>query len=132
MKRDSVLIVDDDAVFLDALATVLNQRFRVIKATSGESAVQILAQDPPDAIVLDVMMSYPSEGYDLARMLKGREPTSQIPIVLLTGVTKMFEARSQVEGSWMECESFMTKPPDFDELIQTLENLIARSRAPQP
>jgi DNA-binding response OmpR family regulator len=129
MASDTVLIVDDDTVFLEALAAVLSKKFRVQKATNGEAAVRVLSEDPPDVIVLDVMMSYPSEGYDLARMLKGRDATSRIPIILLTGVSKVFEARSQVDGSWMECESFMTKPPNFDELMQTIDNLITRSRS---
>lgn len=124
MALKTVLIVDDDTVFLEALSAVLSRDYDVIQATTGESAVEVLAERIPDAIVLDVMMSYPSEGYDLARLLKTRDATSQVPIIMLTGVSKMFEARSRVEGSHMDCDSFMTKPPDFDKLLSTIRSLV--------
>ncbi|MCP4900414.1 MAG: response regulator [bacterium] len=129
MARRTVLIVDDDPVFLEALSAVLKNEYEVLQATTGEDAVGTLAEQRPDLIVLDVMMSYPSEGYDLARMLKNREATSRIPIIMLTGVSKMFEARSRVEGSYMDCDSFMTKPPDFDKLRETINSLIERTEA---
>jgi DNA-binding response OmpR family regulator len=127
MARKTVLIVDDDTVFLEALTAVLTSEYEVLRATTGEGAVETIAQHRPDVIVLDVMMSYPSEGYDLARMLKTREATSKIPIIMLTGVSKVFEARSRVEGSWMAGDCFMTKPPDFKKLLSTIQTLIERA-----
>ncbi len=81
----------------------------------------ILAEDPPDLIILDVMLTYPSEGYDLAATLKKNPETSAIPIIILTGVSRLFEVRSRLEKSWVDVESFHTKPPDFGKLIETIE-----------
>jgi CheY-like chemotaxis protein len=125
MDRSTILLVDDDAVLVEALRAVLEQRYKVRTAYSGEEAVASVAEELPDLIILDVMMSYLSEGYDLAAMFRKGERTSHIPIVILTGVDRMFEARSRLEQSWVEVESFMTKPPDFDKLHDTIENLLA-------
>lgn len=124
MERPIILLVDDDAVFVDALSAVLQREYEVRTAASGEEAVASLAVQLPDLIILDVMMSYLSEGYDLAAMLKKNERTAAIPIVILTGVDKTFEVRSRLEQTWMDVEAFMTKPPDFAKLMSTIASLL--------
>jgi CheY-like chemotaxis protein len=125
MDRPTILLVDDDAVFVDALSAVLQQEYHVTTAASGEDAVASLAENLPDLIILDVMMSYLSEGYDLAAMLKKNPRTAQVPIVILTGVERTFEIRSRLEQTWVDVEAFMTKPPDFAKLMATIASLLA-------
>jgi CheY-like chemotaxis protein len=127
MDRPTILLVDDDAVFVEALSAVLQQEYHVTTAASGEDAVTSLAEDLPDLIILDVMMSYLSEGYDLAAMLKKNPRTAQVPIVILTGVERTFEIRSRLEQTWVDVEAFMTKPPDFAKLMATIASLLAAS-----
>ncbi len=121
MTQSKVLLVDDDPVFVDALTAVLATRYDVRSAADGEEAMAILSEDRPDLIVLDVMLTYPSEGYDLAATLKKNPDTAEIPIVILTGVSRIFEVRSRLEKNWVDVESFHTKPPDFGTLIETIE-----------
>lgn len=121
MTRKSILLVDDDPVFVEALTAVLATRYDVRSAADGEEAMAALTEDRPDLIVLDVMLTYPSEGYDLAAILKKNPDTADIPIVILTGVSRIFEVRSRLEKSWVDVESFHTKPPDFGKLIETIE-----------
>lgn len=121
MTRNSILLVDDDPVFVEALTAVLATRYDVRSAADGEEAMAALTEDRPDLVVLDVMLTYPSEGYDLAAILKKNPDTADIPIVILTGVSRIFEVRSRLEKSWVDVESFHTKPPDFGKLIETIE-----------
>jgi len=121
VTRNSILLVDDDPVFVEALTAVLATRYDVRSAADGEEAMAALTEDRPDLIVLDVMLTYPSEGYDLAAMMKKNPDTADIPIVILTGVSRIFEVRSRLEKSWVDVESFHTKPPDFGKLIETIE-----------
>jgi len=121
VTRNSILLVDDDPVFVEALTAVLATRYDVRSAADGEEAMAALTEDRPDLVVLDVMLTYPSEGYDLAAILKKNPDTADIPIVILTGVSRIFEVRSRLEKSWVDVESFHTKPPDFGKLIETIE-----------
>jgi CheY-like chemotaxis protein len=130
MPSPTILLVDDDAVFVEAMKAVLEQRYRVLTAHNGEAAVAAVAEELPDLIILDVMMDYLSEGYDLAAMFKKNERTAHIPIIILTGVDRMFEARSRLEQTWVDVESFMTKPPDFASLHTTIESLLGARVAP--
>ncbi len=129
MGQALILLVDDDPVFVDALSAVLATRYEVRTAADGEEALARIAEQRPDLIVLDVMLTYQSEGYDLAATLKRNPDTAAIPIVILTGVSRVFEARSRLEKSWVEVESFLTKPPDFDTLLATIEHHLARVQA---
>jgi len=128
MERPTILLVDDDTLLLEALRAVLEQHYNVRTATGGEEAVAAVAETPPDLIILDVMMSYLSEGYDLAAMFRRGERTAHIPIMILTGVDRMFESRSRLEQSWVEVEAFLTKPPDFAILHDTIESLLAAKK----
>ncbi|PWB79046.1 MAG: hypothetical protein C3F15_00370 [Holophagae bacterium] len=128
MERPTILLVDDDTLLLEALRAVLEQHYNVRTATGGEEAVAAVAETPPDLIILDVMMSYLSEGYDLAAMFRKGERTAHIPIMILTGVDRMFESRSRLEQSWVEVEAFLTKPPDFATLHDTIESLLAAKK----
>jgi CheY-like chemotaxis protein len=121
VAQPTILLVDDDPVFLDALSAVLATRYDVRTAADGEEAMASLTADRPDLIVLDVMLTYPSEGYDLAATLKKNPETADIPIIMLTGVNRVFEIRSRLEKSWVDVEGFHTKPPDFGQLIETIE-----------
>ena len=124
MERPTILLVDDDAVFVDALKAVLASDYEVRTAYSGEGAVASIAERTPDLIILDVMMSYLSEGYDLAAMLKKGDKTAHIPILILTGVERTFEVRSRLEQTWVDADAFMTKPPDFGKLRSTIASLL--------
>ena len=124
MAQPTILLVDDDPVFVDALSAVLTTRYGVRSAADGEEAMAILTADRPDLIILDVMLTYPSEGYDLAATLKKNPDTTDIPIIILTGVSRLFEVRSRLEKSWVDVESFHTKPPDFGKLLDTIEKYI--------
>jgi CheY-like chemotaxis protein len=128
MDRPTILLVDDDTLLLEALRAVLEQHYNVRTATGGEEAVAAVAETPPDLIILDVMMSYLSEGYDLAAMFRKGERTAHIPIMILTGVDRMFESRSRLEQSWVEVEAFLTKPPDFAVLHDTIESVLAAKK----
>jgi CheY-like chemotaxis protein len=127
LPEHTLLLVDDDPVFVNALTAVLKTRYRIRSAADGEEAVASIAEDPPDLIVLDVMLTYPSEGYDLAATLKKNPDTAHIPIVLLTGVSHVFEVRSRLEKSWVDVESFHTKPPDFVKLIETIDTQLGKA-----
>jgi CheY-like chemotaxis protein len=120
------LLVDDDPVFVDAMTAVLSKRYDTRSAADGEEAMTSLLEHRPDLILLDVMLTYPSEGYDLAATLKKDPETAGIPIIMLTGVNRVFEIRSRLEKGWVDVEAFLTKPPDFETLFETIEKHLHR------
>jgi CheY-like chemotaxis protein len=125
MGQESVLLVDDDAIFVEAVSAVLETRYRVRSASNGTEAFQRIEEDKPDLIVLDVMMDYMSEGFDVAKKLRQDSATASIPIIMLTGVDQAYNYRMEVDESWVPCDRYLAKPVSPDKLLAEVESLLA-------
>jgi putative two-component system response regulator len=86
-RKPTILCVDDTPVNLFLLVELLKGTYRVKTATNGAHALQIVAANPPDLILLDVMMP-DMDGYEVCRRLKGEEITGKIPVLFLTAKTQ--------------------------------------------
>lgn len=121
-----ILMVDDDPVFHAALEAILSTRYEVRRAANGTEALASVAASHPDLILLDVMMDHLSEGFDVARTLKGDEATRHIPIVMLSGVDDVYNVRMEIHESWVPYERFLVKPVPPDELLATIDEVLRR------
>ena len=83
--RPRVLLVDDSAEYRDLYALMLEQTASVVTASSGEDALALVATEPIDAIVLDVMMPG-LDGWQTCERLKADPATSGIPVIMLTSL----------------------------------------------
>lgn len=123
-KRKEVLVVDDDPVFREALSAVLETRYTVRTASNGKEALEEVGKGHPDLIILDVMMDYLSEGFDVARTLRTNDDTKSIPIIMLTAVDQMYNYRLEVDESWVPCERYFEKPTSPERLLEEAKALI--------
>ena len=105
-KKYTLLIVDDAPENIDVLRMILSDSYIVKAATSGQMALKIVALQPPDLILLDVVMPGVS-GYEVCRQLKENDATRDIPVIFVT-------ARSDVEDEALGFEfggaDYITKP----------------------
>jgi CheY-like chemotaxis protein len=125
MRQKTVLLVDDDAIFREAVSVVLESRYRVETAGSGSEALACIGEEQPDLVVLDVMMDHLAEGFEVAQTLRSGTETASIPIILLTGVDQVFHRRMRVDESSMPCDRYLEKPVDPIDLLQTVEELLS-------
>ena len=124
MERKTVLITDDDEVFVEALSAVLESRYTVRTASNGKEALASVEEVRPDLIILDVMMDYLSEGFDVARKLRTNPETEKIPIVMLTGVDQAYNYRMETDESWVPCDRYFEKPIAPEKLLAEIQALI--------
>jgi CheY-like chemotaxis protein len=124
MARKNVLLVDDDEVFVSALTVILESRYRIRSASNGTEALQKIREERPDLIILDVMMDYMSEGFDVARKLRTEPATNSIPLIMLTGVDRMYDYRMEMDESWAPRDRYLEKPVEPDVLLAEVEALI--------
>jgi two-component system, chemotaxis family, response regulator PixH len=116
----TILVVEDTQTDAEVLAGTLRQGgFIAITVTSSEAAKEKIAQQQPDAIVLDVVLPGIS-GFELCRELKGNPHTSKIPIVLCS--TKDGEM-DKFWGMKQGASSYLTKPVNPEELLRTVKFL---------
>ncbi len=124
MESKTILLVDDDEIFVEAVSAVLEGRYRVLTAANGTEGLARAREEHPDLIVLDVMMDHLSEGFDVARSLRTDPETAGIPIIMLTGVDQVYNVRLEVDESWVPCEKYLEKPIAPDDLLAHVAELI--------
>ena len=116
-----VLIVDDERHYRELLEVLLTaEGYRLTLATSGEQAIATLASDPPDLILLDVMM-VGLDGYQTTDAIKGNTATRNIPIIL---VTALDNRAARLRGLTAGAEDILSKPVDRFELCARVRNLL--------
>ena len=122
----TILIVDDDAGSRDALAPLLqDEGYSTLSAANGKQALAIVAQNPPDLILLDVVMD-DLDGYAVAAAIKANPATASIPIIMITG----HDGRgSHVIALNTGAEAFVTKPIDMPVLSLRIRNLLRLAQA---
>ncbi|MEE2717427.1 MAG: response regulator [SAR324 cluster bacterium] len=107
MTKPTLLAVEDEEDILEVLRYNLEQEgYRVAGALSGEEAQRLIRSEPPDLILLDLMLPGLG-GLDLCRILKQNEKTRHIPIIMLTAKS---EESDVVAGLEMGAEDYVTKP----------------------
>jgi CheY-like chemotaxis protein len=120
-KNHIILVVDDqnDNLMLISLA-VQDMGFRVLTATNGEDAVTVAQLARPRLILMDIAMPR-LDGIAATGMIRQREETQDVPIVILTAFdTEDFRLKAVEAGA----NGYLTKPIDFDRLRQLIDKLL--------
>ena len=116
-----LLIVDDERHNRTLLEVMLEpEGFVLSTATNGEEALAKVAKDPPDLVILDVLMPGMG-GYQVARALKNNLATKHIPIIM---VTALDDRDARMLGLSAGAEDFLTRPLDRAELCVRVRNLL--------
>jgi signal transduction histidine kinase len=97
-----------------------SEGYLLLTAASGEEALAIVAQQPPDLILLDVMMPG-MDGYQVTSEVKGNAATKDIPVIM---VTALDDRNARMLGLNAGAEDFLTKPVDRAELYVRVRNLL--------
>lgn len=112
MSDKKILLVDDSMTALYVEEMILGSRYRLVKASNGEDAVQKALAEPPDLILLDVIMPE-LDGYEVCRRLRTEEATREVPIIM---VTLQGEAHHVERGYEVGCTDYVTKPHSVELL----------------
>ena len=102
-----ILVVDDDMVSRAAVCMMLREEgFAVTEAADGTIALEQFSNDPPDLVLLDVIMPEPN-GFEVYHRLKDDPETRLTPVVLITGLDSTTE---RVHGIEAGADEFLSKP----------------------
>lgn len=112
---NSVLIVDDNQIELDAFKLAFEQRgLKAITTTNPSEAVSLAIGFKPDFIILDLYMGDQC-GFDVCRDLKLERRTRNIPVMFVTGSRSVDDA---IESLHLGCIDYIHKPVDIDTLVE--------------
>lgn len=115
-----VLIAEDDANIVESLSFVLGREgFEVVSAHDGDEALRQWRDDPPDVVVLDLMLPR-CNGFDVLRIVKSDPALCKVPVMVLTAKGQLHDRRLVEE---IGVDSFMTKPFSNTEVVAAVRRL---------
>lgn len=118
-----ILVVDDDADYREAVAILLEAKgYEVAHATNGEEGFRRAHDEKPDLILLDVMMTNTTEGFDIARKLHDDPVTKDIPVITVTGIIKETKVAFKYEPdeTWLPVKAVLEKPVKPEVLLKAV------------
>ncbi len=125
-----ILIIDDDRDLVNSMRIILESKsYRVRVAHNGKEGYQRIQEKVPDLIVLDVMMTTDTEGFDLAHKLRNNPLYKELPIVMTTGFPqKMAEQGSEkfqhIMGMEWPVSQLLEKPIDPEEFLSAVDTFL--------
>ncbi len=128
LPKQCILVVDDSPENIDLLSEVLRDDYRVRVATSGEKALKIIYSDePPDLILLDIMMPGLS-GLEICRRLKANPDRRRIPIIFVTAMSSTEDEQRGLETGAVDYITKPISPPIVKARVRTHLALYDQSR----
>lgn len=126
MRKHLVLVVDDEPPIVRLVRAKLQaDDYAVLTAARGEEALQILEDERPDLVVLDIMMPG-MDGFETLRCIRQR---SRIPVIMLTARAGDVD---KLKGLQTGADDYLTKPFNPDELVARIEAVLRRSKGTMP
>ena len=125
-EKKKILVVDDEPDFAGIVQQNLEKEgFDVEVAYDGEEGVEKVRANPPDAIVLDVMMPG-KDGYQVCSELKADDRFADIPIILLTAVASHVTSTrySHRDGMSTEADDYLAKPASAEQITESIKGLL--------
>ncbi|MCL2026509.1 MAG: response regulator [Leptospirales bacterium] len=106
MNKNSILIIDDEKANIITLTHILGSQYTIYAAKNGRDGIELAMNYLPDIILLDILMPE-MDGYEVLSLLKKTEKTQDIPIVFITGLSKVGD---EERGLAMGAADYITKP----------------------
>ena len=128
MSSKKIVIIDDDPEICDAMSEILSEYdYQVFTALDTKSGYQLLLEQRPDLLILDIMMGTMHEGLDFATKMKEREGVYGMPIMIVSArppAEKGYGRTLEEDLDWIHADIFMEKPIEPEELIHNVKILL--------
>jgi DNA-binding NtrC family response regulator len=125
-QPSTVLVVDDERGPRLALQLILQREFRVVTAQSGEEALEILKNEPVEAVTLDLKMPGLA-GQNTLSLIRGMDP--DLPVIIITGYGSY---ESAVKALKLRAFDYIAKPFDSKKILMVVENAVEDRRRATP
>ncbi len=120
-KTPLVLVVDDNQQNLELLQAYLEDMdCQAVPARDGLEALEIVAKEPPDLILLDVMMPKMS-GFEVCKRIKNDPKTSDIPVIMVTALNEFGDIERAIDSG---TDDFLSKPVNKLELLTRIKTML--------
>ena len=120
-----ILVVDDDPDFVRVTSKVLQSAgHEVLSAANGAKALQVMRQNRPALVLLDIMMSYILDGLDVSREMSEDPALKDIPVIMVTSLTGVKETGMFPTDEYVPVDEWLTKPVDPGTLLARVNDVL--------
>ncbi|MCD4744239.1 MAG: response regulator [Desulfobacteraceae bacterium] len=123
-----IAIVDDNTDYLFTMKTFLSRNgYEVVTAPDGEKGMDLIREEKPDIIMLDVMMETTFSGFEVCRQVRNDAALKKIPIIGITGMADEIgvEFNKRDDAEYFSPDAFFDKPVDKEALLKAIRDLLA-------
>ena len=122
-----ILVVDDDPDFVETTRIVLENAGHTVQgAADGSEALDKIAANVPELVILDVIMSSILEGLSVSQELSEHPDFKHIPIIMVTSIANTDYAELFPTDEYIHLDTFLTKPVAPERLQQEVDRLLKR------
>ena len=120
-----ILVVDDDPDFVEVVRLVLEAKgYQVEVAYNGETALEMMRENPPDLVILDVMMKGVLDGVYLAHTMDEELP--KIPVIMVSSITSSPLSELFPTDEYIPIDAWISKPVQAEDLVRKVEELVGK------
>jgi CheY-like chemotaxis protein len=120
-----ILVVDDDPDFLMICRSILEtEGYQVLEAINGSKALEVMHQDKPDLVLLDVMMSTTLEGVDVSKEMEADPNLKDVPVVMISSIATSEYASEFPDNERIPIEAWISKPIHPEVLLRTVRRFV--------
>lgn len=129
MTKELITVIDDEEHILELLKYNLEKEgYRVITCETGEKGLELIEEEKPDLLILDLMLPG-MDGLEVCKRIRGMDTTSNLPVIMLTAKDEEID---KVVGLETGADDYLSKPFGIRELIARVRALLRRtSRGPR-
>lgn len=125
MSQKTVVVVEDEPDAAEMFAEMMRVTgFRVVKSYSSGPAINLIAAEMPDVVILDVMMPDVS-GLEVLKFMRHQPELDTIPVIVVSAKSLPSDIKTGMEAG---ASAYLTKPVGFLDLKQTVEKVIANRK----
>ena len=122
--QKQILVIDDDPDFLSFIQIVLRANgYEVQTATTSNEGLEMMRRNPPDLVIVDVMMSYVLDGWSVSREMRSDPRLRDIPLMMVSAIVSDEEDNLFPQGEKEYVKAFMSKPLDPAALLRRVAEL---------
>jgi len=123
---EKILVVDDQPRVVRLVSEVLKAMgYQVVAAVSGKSAIEMVALEQPDLVLLDILLPVGPDGYEVCRRIR---EFSDVPVIMLTAKA---QETDMLHGFGVGADDYLTKPFSAKELVARVEAVLRRTKRPE-
>ena len=124
-----ILVVDDDAIFVKATSAILEAHgYAAESAADGREGLERMREQPPDLVLLDVMMSWALDGVSVSRQMMEDSKLRHIPLIMVTSIRGTEYRDAFPQDEYLHVNGWLDKPCPPKKLLSEIEAVLERYR----